>query len=347
MNALCAQQFRSAGAAAALSNMRTSHVVLLVLLVTAAPLAADIRYDRTFRPVRDPLTTGEPPFAGTVWVNSNIINSSDPSAGRTVTYTGRGERQYWDCPASEWIDINAYLFDVNYDSRPAPTEFQVHPDSGDLDSVREFVEEFALALGRMPRALMANVKEVELINGVDCGGGNRGGSIHWGRDPNPWVERNGWLDEVLFHEAVHTTLDADHLESTGWRAAQEADGNSISDYARDFPDREDLAETALMWFAVRYHPERLTAKQRNAVLDAIPNRLAYLDEQMLDMSPYIVRTWSLADDVKDLVDEALEDLEGDSEGREATENVPALPAAGLLLLAILLGLLGRRRLRVR
>ena len=49
--------------------------------------------------------------------------------------------------------------------------------------------------------------------------------------------------------------------------------------------------------------------------------------------------------VKDLVDEALEDLQDDSEGRQATESVPALPGAGVLLLATLLGLLGRRRLR--
>ena len=49
--------------------------------------------------------------------------------------------------------------------------------------------------------------------------------------------------------------------------------------------------------------------------------------------------------VKDLVDEALDELNDDSNGRQATESVPALPAAGVLLLAILLGLLGRRRLR--
>ena len=49
--------------------------------------------------------------------------------------------------------------------------------------------------------------------------------------------------------------------------------------------------------------------------------------------------------VKDLVDEALEDLQDDSDGRQAAQEVPALPAAGVLLLATLLALLGRRRLR--
>ena len=51
--------------------------------------------------------------------------------------------------------------------------------------------------------------------------------------------------------------------------------------------------------------------------------------------------------VKDLVDEALEDLQDDSGGRQVAETVPALPAAGVLLLATLLGLLGRRLVRGR
>ena len=49
--------------------------------------------------------------------------------------------------------------------------------------------------------------------------------------------------------------------------------------------------------------------------------------------------------VKDLADEALDGLNDDSDGRQAAQEVPALPVAGLLLLATLLALLGRRRLR--
>ena len=70
------------------------------------------------------------------------------------------------------------------------------------------------------------------------------------------------------------------------RNSQEADGVFISDYARDHPDREDIAESILMYFAVRYHPRRLSPEDRWAILTAIPNRLAYFEEQGLDMSPY-------------------------------------------------------------
>ena len=78
----------------------------------------------------------------------------------------------------------------------------------------------------------------------------------------------------------------EHRDSSGWRAAQRADGVFISDYARDHPDREDIAESFLTYLAVRYRPERLTDAERAAILTAIPNRLIYFDEQGFDMSPY-------------------------------------------------------------
>ena len=54
---------------------------------------------------------------------------------------------------------------------------------------------------------------------------------------------------------------------------------------------------------------------------------------------------SLSDDVKDLVDEALDDLNDDADASNAAHQVPALPAVGALLLAALLALFGGRGLR--
>ena len=112
---------------------------------------------------------------------------------------------------------------------------------------------------------------------------------------------------MLFHEAAHVSLDGYHADAEGWRAAQAADGEFISTYARDFPDREDVAETALPYFAVRYQPGRLSAEQRAMIEATVPNRLQYFDEQGLDWSPYM-------------------------------QAVPALPAvAAVILSALLLG----------
>ena len=58
----------------------------------------------------------------------------------------------------------------------------------------------------------------------------------------------------------------------------------ISDYARSRPDNEDVAESFLPYFALRYFPERLTDADKAAIRNAIPNRLAYFDEQELDLT---------------------------------------------------------------
>ncbi len=66
----------------------------------------------------------------------------------------------------------------------------------------------------------------------------------------------------------------------GGAASQEADdGVFISAYARDYPVREDIAESNLPYFAVRRRPERLSPADRSAILAAIPNRLEYFDRQ--------------------------------------------------------------------
>ena len=87
-------------------------------------------------------------------------------------------------------------------------------------------------------------------------------------------------------KAPHVSLDFAHKDSPSWRAALAADGVFISIYARDYPDREDIAESILPYFALRYRPDRLADSDRAAILAAIPNRLNYFDEQGFDMSPY-------------------------------------------------------------
>ena len=241
-------------------------------------------------------------------------------------------------------------------------EFQVNPEFGSEDASRAEVDIYAQALGRLPAVLLSRAEKVH-VNAGDpahpdaARRGRMGGrvpkifganyfdgsiTIHTGFGQA--ILRDGFLEEVLFHEGAHVSLQ-NHQDTPGWRAAQEADGEYISYYARDFPDSEDVAESMLLYFALRYRPDRLSASQRAEIREAIPNRVEYFDGLALDWSPYIGRAGSLADGVKDLVDEALDELNDDSDGRQATETVPALPTAGVLLLVTLLGLLGRRRLR--
>ena len=56
----------------------------------------------------------------------------------------------------------------------------------------------------------------------------------------------------MIHEAAHTSLDTHLYRTQQWEEAVAADGRFISDYARDFPTREDIAESYVVWMATRY-----------------------------------------------------------------------------------------------
>ena len=60
---------------------------------------------------------------------------------------------------------------------------------------------------------------------------------------------------------------------------------SLSDYARDNPIREDIAESYLPYLAIRYRSDRISESLKKTIEDAIPNRIKYFDEQNFNMYP--------------------------------------------------------------
>lgn len=95
----------------------------------------------------------------------------------------------------------------------------------------------------------------------------------------------GILEEVLVHEGSHTSLDASHATSSRWLAAQKADGNFISTYARDNSKREDVAESFLPYLAVKYRSDRISKDLKDLINNTIPNRMKYFDNLSLNVSP--------------------------------------------------------------
>ena len=225
--------------------------------------------------------TGAPPNTrATTNTFLQVIEHSDPTRLASITYAGRGERGVSVEVSETWITINAYLFDVRYGGQVV--EFRVNPEFGSREAAQAEVETFAHALGQMPAVLMPGIKHVVIHDGE----GRWHASLALGYIviyPKMYPDGN---EETFVHEATHATLDLAHKDSPGWRAAQEADGVFISNYARDNPDSEDVAESFLAWFAVRYQSERLTIAEIISILRTIPIRLIYFDEQGFDMSPY-------------------------------------------------------------
>jgi hypothetical protein len=230
-----------------------------------------------------PVEVVEPPFGGTIFVDPDIITPSDPTTLVSVSPAGRGSRTMYDRRVEGWITVDAFLFDAVFDDG-LETEIQVNPEFAEEDAALAEAETYAEVIGRLPTVLRTRVETIWIHQGQELfGGGNNNILIHTGQ-ADAYVA-SGILEETLVHEATHTSLDPVHASAPGWVSARTADGNFISTYARDFPDREDLAETFLLWMAVRYRSDRITARTADLILETIPHRIAYLDAQSFDMHP--------------------------------------------------------------
>jgi hypothetical protein len=230
----------------------------------------------------------DPPYSGTVWISPDIITSSDPTAYSGLTYTGRGLRTIYDRRPPGWVQVDAYLFEVAFDDGTT-SEFIVNPEFGSADAAEAFVANYGPPIGRLSTSMRKDMREV-WINGGDAaaGGGNNSILLH-----TVYADRHladGFLEEVLVHEAGHTSFDAEHAQSQGWLEAQAADPDFISTYARDNPFREDISESLLPYYALRYRPDRMSQADLDRIGQAIPNRIAYFDALDLDWYPMVTGT---------------------------------------------------------
>ncbi len=93
------------------------------------------------------------------------------------------------------------------------------------------------------------------------------------------------LEETLCHEAAHTSLDSYHSRAENWKLAQTADNQFISTYAKKNKIREDVAESFLVYLAVRHRRDRIDPPLAERIEQTIPNRIAYFDSLPLELTP--------------------------------------------------------------
>ncbi len=228
----------------------------------------------------------DPPYHGTVWVDPDIISSSDPTAFQEIAAAGRGERTMFDRRVSGWITVNAYLFIAQFDDG-LTAEVQVNPEFGSASAALAEANKYGRVIGRLPTVLRTDVETVWIHKGNHLlGGGNDNILIHVDHAENS--KKKGFLEEELVHEGAHTSLDPKHSAALDWISAQKGDGNFISTYARDYPKREDIAESFLSYLAVRYRSARISQSYEQTILKTIPNRIAYFGAQSFDDAMYPV-----------------------------------------------------------
>lgn len=234
-------------------------------------------------PIADVGEKEDPPFSGTIFLDADIINEDDPSTFTGLSYEGQDDRTMYDRRVNDWVNLTPHLFEASYDDGLS-IEIQVNPEFGDESAAMGIAEKYARVIGKLPTSLRKDAETSWIHKGVEpFGGGNNNLLIHVGQADI--YENDGILEETLVHEASHTSLDAMHALSEAWKAAQEADPAFISTYARDNPEREDIAESFLLYMALRYRPDRISPALKDKIQVSMPSRIQYFDGIELDMYP--------------------------------------------------------------
>jgi len=220
-----------------------------------------------------------PLYYGTVHSFANTITDYTPSKFDSLTYNGYYEQTYWDARTQYygWNTAPNYVFDVR-GTDGITFQIAVNPrDFPDMNEAQQVAQKHAIPIFRTPSIFRTWIKTFQ-INGPGpglLGGGNsytKTANVNTGASDGYFAA--GTMEEFWMHESTHGALDPTAYGSSGWAWAVRADNAYISTYARDNPQREDVAESIVPWMFARLYPDDVESRK---IINQIPNRLAFFD----------------------------------------------------------------------
>ena len=223
----------------------------------------------------------------------NILAKIDPTTFLTLEYEGQrdatmvkglptgGTESCKDCSGRIYKDV--YVFYAHYEDDHTVT-IAVHPDVGKQEKVEKIALNMSRVIGRLPNFFRKSYQRIDISQGNRRMAAHGMGVVSVGYGYSMSGHNAKYLEEGLLHESGHIALDW-RIDNDLWQSFQAKDPKFVSKYAKEFPDREDIAETLNAWIAVRCKADRISKSDYKKITKAIPNRLKYLDKQGYDMYP--------------------------------------------------------------
>jgi len=225
---------------------------------------------------------GAPLYPNLVVSNDHeFIATSDDSAFACLTFYGRREAEMPDKRTDRLMVKGAFIFTARY-TDGTKVGLWAHAQFKSQTEALKSLEPVAAAVGKLPTFMRASLDHVVIHRGDETAFGESEGRFFVLYSANIKTRIcNHDLEETVFHESVHATLDSKYARSKQWLAAQKADGDFITKYAKRLPEKEDLAESALFAWAMIMHPGRLPTNIEARAREIMPNRLAFLQTLFL------------------------------------------------------------------
>ncbi|MEL7338936.1 MAG: hypothetical protein AAGM67_00515 [Bacteroidota bacterium] len=206
----------------------------------------------------------------------DFIRSTDPDAFVELVYIGREDKEMPDKRSDDLFDINTFVFEASF-TNGKKVEIWAHSDFGSIMAAQEYAEKLCGRLGKLPEFMRDVLKHVVIHKGDEGAFAEKDAQFFVLYSDNMDLRiSNNDLEETVFHETVHVALDLPYATSESWLKAQNKDRSFITEYAQDYPMREDLAETAIFVYTLQRYPSRLSVEIEEWMATNIPHRLAFL-----------------------------------------------------------------------
>jgi len=176
----------------------------------------------------------------------------------------------------ELFDNKTYIYDVAFADN-TELEIWAHSDFSNQLVAEAYASTLLGPLGRLPKKMRAVLSHIVIQKGNENAFAEHLGHFFVLYSENIITRlKNDDLEETLFHESVHATLDSTYRNTPAWLDAQVQDNHYVTEYARDNPESEDLAETALFVYTQLHYPGRLPNRVEQWLTNHIPNRTRFI-----------------------------------------------------------------------
>ena len=156
-----------------------------------------------------------------------FIKTSDQSVFTCLSYDGTRRAEMPDKRSDTLFANGTFIYTARYKDGTS-IELWAHPDFGSQSAAMASVEPVAQAVGKLPTLMRSKLDHVVVHEGDETAFAEDKGHFFVLYSDNILMRiRNHDLEETIFHESVHATLDNKYVRSRNWRRAQEADGDHI------------------------------------------------------------------------------------------------------------------------